>query len=172
MRVGIDLDGVIRNMVGALIPQYNFVYGDGVHLHNDVKQWDLSKSFPQFKNEHYYKWGEKLFLNANPYVGALRFMDDLNKTDNDIYIVTNQPKGLEDLTINWLKKFEIEYKGVIFSSDKDVFNGDILFDDSNYNLERFSGLSVCMDRPWNQDYKSIKVRCYEDFLILLKNEKD
>lgn len=167
MKLGVDVDGVLRDFVSAYHEVYVSLYGgEGI---TPINHWDLKKAYPNFKTNHIDFFSNHLFLKSKPYPGALDFMERLNNTPHDIYIVTNQRKNKEHYTLRWLEKYAVKYDGIVFSSDKNVFNGDFLLDDGNHNLDNFHGTPVLFKRPWNEVRDNyLSVSSYDDFIDILK----
>ena len=173
MKIGIDIDDVIRDFVGKLKEIYFREYPSHKLIKEDV--WNMSLWFPIEKEIYKFAfetYAKEIYIQARTYENALEFLIKLRK-NNRVILVTKQPsKKLEGLTKEWLEIKNIPYDGLIFTQDKSEFAGDYLLDDSTANLERIKqvkrSIPICFDRPWNQDWKGPRVKSYDNFLELIK----
>ena len=156
MRVGVDVDGCI----------YNF--GDSVKRYLDsIGQGHLWKSGPTPKPYwDFYKdwnWTGQDFVDmcnagadagyifcgpARP--GAVRAMERLARTGNEIIIVTDRPFGSTPEishrnTVEWLVQHGIWYDELIFSADKTVGNCEVFVEDK---LENYDALTAAGTKTW------------------------
>ncbi|MBS3124558.1 hypothetical protein J4437_08085 [Candidatus Woesearchaeota archaeon] len=173
MKIGIDIDGVIRDFFGKTEEVYFRKYPSHKLIRRDV--YDISLWFPIGKEIYKFAFethAKEIYTQSLLYENALDFMIKLRK-NNRVILVTNQPeKKLEGLTKEWLEIKDIPYDELIFTKDKSEFIGDCLLDDHTANLERVARVGnskpICFDRPWNQDWKGPRVKSYDEFLELIK----
>ena len=173
MKIGIDIDGVIRDFVNKTEEVYFREYPSHKLIRRDV--FDISLWFPIGKEIYKFAfetYSKEIFTQAQLYENAFDFMVKLHK-DNFVILVTNQlTRNLEELTKEWLEIKKISYDELIFTKDKSEFIGDYLLDDCTANLEKIrqekNSIPVCFDRPWNQDWKGFRVKSYNEFLELIK----
>ena len=173
MKIGIDIDGVIRDFVTKLTEVYFRENPGHKQIRNDA--YDLAYWFPIGKE--IYKFGyethaEEIYTEASSYPGAKEFLKKLNK-DYKLIFVTHQPnKSLESLTIKWINKNELPYQDIIFIKDKSIFKGGYLLDDCTQNLQRISEVGnskpICFNQTWNQDWNGQRVNSYDKFLEIIK----
>lgn len=173
MKIGIDVDGVIRNFMDKLIEVHLRENPGHKLIRKDI--YDLSKWFPMGKNIYEFAFethAEEIYLNSRLYPGAQGFLKEIVKK-NELTFVTKQPnKMLEELTLEWINKKELPYHSIIFTKDKSVFKGDYILDDYAGNLQRVldigNSIPVCFDRPWNQDWNGPRVKTYNKFLKIIE----
>ena len=173
MKIGIDIDGVIRDFVNKTEEVYFREYPSHKLIRRDV--YDFSLWFPIGKEIFkfiYETYSKEIFTQAQPYENAFDFMIKL-RGGNCVILVTNQlTRNLEELTKKWLEIKNISYDKLMFTKDKSEFIGDYLLDDCTANLERIrqerNSIPVCFDQPWNQDWKGLRVKSYNKFLELIK----
>jgi hypothetical protein len=183
MKVGVDIDGVLRNFAESLVRQYK-IYNPKSRV-TPVNQWT------KYELEDYFSGGnpvkdffirthpEKVYLEANPYKGAKQFIDRLNEKGHKVHLVSYQPTSeIKHLTRIWLAKNQIQNVYLNFTEDRQKFNLglDVLLDDYTENLNdvkyRTRGaLPIAMDRPWNQDWGFLRVSQYSEFIVLLDSIK-
>ena len=171
MKIGVDVDGVLRDMMTPFIKNYNNDFNDAfVRSPDDVKDYDLKKSFPSYHNGLLYKYKDDLFKFAARYVDSKGFVDEVSRY-GDVYIVSAQPFGLEDLTLGWLRDNEVLYKGVCFLEDKSLLDVDYLVDDCPKNVYNASGVGLGVRRPWNQDGGEDCFMSLDDVVSYIKEER-
>lgn len=167
----IDIDGVLRDFVGSLLVQYakDFPYHEVDH----INEWDLHKFFPIGKSIYDYAFNVKakeIFENAPMFPGAREFIDDLRVRGHHVCLLTQQPRGKEIHTLNWLYESGIPYDSIAFSAEKGLFDFELILDDAEHNLRavRAAGKrAICFDRPYNQNWDGERVKTYQEFLELV-----
>lgn len=174
MTIAVDIDGVLRDFVSALIESYKKDFPG--HEVQPVTEWGLEKFFPIGKGIYSYAFTERrveVFEKAKPYDKAKEFVAELRRRGHHVCLLTTQPRANEHLTLNWLVLMGIEYDSIVFSSRKDLFRFDVLLDDAEHNLRavRSAGArAICFDRPWNQKWDGERVTSYEEFLKLIEHD--
>lgn len=176
-KIGVDVDGVLRDIHRRLIEVYLKYYPK--HKVGPIEQWhtyDISPYFPIGRGLYKF-WFEdhpdEIYLQSKPYRGAVKFIQSLRQ-NNEVVIVTKQPsEHTKKLTEEWLIINNIENHGILHAQDKGIFEGDMLLDDSTKNLEDIletkSAIPVCFNQPWNRDWKGLRVYNYHEFLDIIKN---
>jgi len=170
-RVLIDLDGVIRDFVGSLIRVYKQVYPD--HQIQPITSRQIEDFFPigtdiyRFMEPGYI---EDIMENALPYPGALEALQHW-KNEYEIVIVTAQPDFIKSSTYIWIGKYKIPTNEVHITYYKSQIPGIALLDDYADNLQEFADsgrMAVCLDQPWNQQWKGWRVKTVEEFFQLIQ----
>jgi len=173
-RVGLDLDGVIRDFIGKLNKCYDRDF-PGESRSEVVRTWGLEDSYSIGKAIYQYAFhdnAKEIYSEAEPYPLSIHFANWLN--DNyELHIITSQPnrfcfKG----TSLWLLKHLPNIRNIHFTSLKYTVNVDLLIDDYHKNLEEFrehGGISVCIDRPWNQQWDGDRGATYEDIKDIVRH---
>ena len=154
MKIGIDLDDTINNLVETWLTKYNYDYEDTVSI-NDIKSWDLHKYVSCGNDIYNYLRDGFLFKALGIKKGAVEAIDELMK-EHEVYIVTANAHynyGVCDDKIDFIKEeipnFPIE--NLIFANNKHMIDLDILIDDGLHNLEGFCHYyPIVFDRPWNR----------------------
>jgi 5'(3')-deoxyribonucleotidase len=170
MTIKLDIDGVIRDFLGSFHRIYLKVYPQHKDLIKPVSVWGLEEAYPIGKDVYkfmYEDYLDEVFLEADIYDGAIEFVKELKKIGK-IHITTFQPVGKEIPTLQWLKKYDIQYDAVSFINDKTQIRGTVLIDDGLHNLiaEAKAGISipVAINRPWNPEWDGWKFDTYEQIL--------
>ena len=157
--ISIDVDGVIVDILTPWLNYYNYRTGENV-LVSDITDWNLYKlvkhkdvldDFLKLPNTY------KELDVANGDVEVLR---DLSK-DYKIQFVTDTPKHARKDRYDWLKRNFPFIDDIYFEKDKNKIPADLLIDDKVANLERFSGVKVCMDAYYNRDMRGDYYRVYD-----------
>ncbi|GAB4376299.1 MAG: hypothetical protein Kow0042_22460 [Calditrichia bacterium] len=171
-RVLIDLDGVTRDFIGSLIRFYKQEYPD--HHIEEVNSRRLEDFFQI--GEEIYKFMEagrieQIMEEAEPYPGALEALNYWQK-QFEIIVVTAQPEVSRAATYRWIGKHNIPTNEVHITYYKSRIPGIALLDDFVDNLEEFAEtgrLAVCLDQPWNREWKGPRVHSLDEFFKLVKN---
>ena len=162
MRIGVDIDGVLRDFVGSLLIQYYKDFPN--HEVEAITEWDLHNFFPVGKAIYPYAFNVKakeVFEDAEPYPGAYVAMIALKERGHEIIYVTTQPHGKEIHTLNWLLKHNFPYDGLVITGMKDIANCDVYIDDGPHNIKALQDAGkevVIYDQPWNR--LSLGMRAY------------
>jgi 5'(3')-deoxyribonucleotidase len=171
-RVGLDVDGVLRDFTGALRTRYALDHP--THKVGRIDRWDFSGAFPIGNDIWDYIYKDRtreLFEDAPPLPGAKTITRWLKRQGHEIWIVTSQPRGIEHHTLTWLKKNGIIYDHIAFTDAKARIECHVLLDDAIRNLNGFRdsryGISVCMDRPWDREWAGERVYNFTEFRDLL-----
>jgi len=158
MIIALDIDGTIRDFISELRIQYMIDYPDG-WCNEVIKTWELDSYFSIGKDIYKYAFdyrGYEIMKNAEPYIGAWRFVANL-KENHDIYLTTTQSEwNCVRGTVIWIDEHQIPNNGLFFTPDKTLLNADILIDDYHVNLNKWAEtgrIAICIQRPWNRDIK-------------------
>lgn len=168
MRIGVDIDGVLRDLCDSLLVQYHKDFPN--HEVEAITRWDLHHFFPVGKMIYPYAFDVKakeVFEDAEPYPGAYAAMVALKERGHEIIYVTTQPRGKEIHTLNWLLKHCFPYDGLVFTGIKDITNCDVYIDDGPHNIKalRDAGrLAFCFDQPWNRAVAGERVKSLQEFV--------
>lgn len=155
MRIGIDVDGTLTNLVDRVI-----AYGQEYELENN-----LSFGLKNPKTDYYalaFNWGNEIgskfwrdcfnkINNTEPRALAKKYLDLLREKGHEIYVVTARNyEEFEDpvkYTIKWLKKHKIPFDKVIANADDKgkvckENNIEVFFDDNPRNCDSTSAAGV------------------------------
>lgn len=166
MRLVIDMDGVLVDMLSALVEQHNRENGKSLTV-EDIVEWDLSVY--GIPDADFQRPG--FFYSLKPYPGAVEAIRELSQK-HEIIIATN------NMGIDFVKR---EKMGWIFTnlpymvhdwhftSNKAEVPGDIILDDCPAYLETYPGITVAMDRPYNRYVKTdYRVKDMREFAELIQ----
>lgn len=157
LRIGIDIDGVLRDNVGIMVKLYNIFFQE--HLrYEDVKQYNVEETFPRISQElqkkasHWFfqEHSKEIFENAPAYPHVTEDIKALQEYV-DVYIVTYQKSYKNKMqALKWLEEHDINPKGIIFLKNKELFDCDVLIDDNDWNFNNsHASVGVLIDAPYN-----------------------
>jgi 5'(3')-deoxyribonucleotidase len=184
-RIGIDVDGVLRDFCGGLInviqkhyphylkkhpdygPPYSSCNTSGEYI-TKITDWQLEKNFNCTKKDlqqiYWYDRAKWIMGNGQPFEDNVRtlkyWMKDLNK---EFVCVTSQKEHARHYTLSWLGKHGLNFDKVVFAKGKDKWQVDVdyLIDDSPVNYKYWKDGRqdedgfILLDRPYNKKVKPI-----------------
>ncbi|MEK6899038.1 MAG: hypothetical protein AABW79_02990 [Nanoarchaeota archaeon] len=106
MIIGVDVDDVLANFTGALIPHLNEVYGttrayEEIHSMRLERVW---KVHPENIKGHIHSFISSEAKTLRPYIEAFWPLVSLKNTGHEAHVVTSRPSFIKDDTINWVEK--------------------------------------------------------------------
>ena len=179
-RVGIDVDGVLRDFRLRLRSVYLGVYPDhNVPALHEWTSFDLHLYFPIGEEVYDFftlKNPREIYLGADPYQGAVEFMKELYGFTELSIVTAPINDNTKKFTERWLELNQMPYHELVFSNDKTDYKGDYLLDDSEGVLKRVkktgNAIPVCFRQLWNQTWSTDPiVNSYQEFLHLVRNGK-
>lgn len=191
MRIGIDIDGVLVDIV-RFIADYGskFCYENGIKYTVKSDEYDEAKALGITYEQTEKFWNTYLTFYATKYP-AREFANTVIKKlreNHEVYIITARneeglPKEtygkMQEMVRKWLEDNEIEYDKLIFTEENKLDTClankiDIMIDDAPHNVKQVSTkIEVfCFDNPYNAKLEGKNItRVYSWFDILNKIEK-
>ena len=181
IRIGIDIDGVLRDFSGQLYNYMSDNYPESI-MKDCIDDWDFQNCFKGWDKKalqelYWEKYPDYFFGSASPLRGAIPQMWDLfewgRKKIRFVCISAQRTPGTY-ASLKWLGSHALSFREIHFIRGSEKWKKDVEFlvDDSptNYNAW-IQGRGnddgyILMDAPYNQHIKS-KHRIYE-----LKEVKD
>lgn len=166
MRILVDMDGVLCDLMGKWLQAYNEEFDDNLSA-DKLTEWGPHRFAKGGKRIYKYLSVPGFFRDLTPLPGAIENMRRLVKADFDIVIVTAARRGHKekrDWVIEHLPFFDPD--NMIFAHRKELIRGDIMLDDAPHNLERFSkygGEPVAMAYPYNAHVPYKRVKSWDEF---------
>lgn len=161
MRVAIDIDGPVAELVDKLLALHNLEHGTNV-VESDIKSWDIG----QYTTEDIYGYFSQEFYDSLDVVsGAVGGVMDLLAAGHEIFFCTaayvDRRKWIVDNIWNG--------STVVVSDNKGLVDADILIDDYHRNIEDFitakpGRYGILWDKPWNRssdidvDFRVMRVK--------------
>lgn len=186
MRIGIDIDGTIRDWFGKLTELYQRCCPDDRINPDDIKHYDVAEFFPIGKRIYelaFGVWAEELYLGAEPYPNSieplLRLWRDYAAKHEIIFLSYQPNMQTAYYTDSWLRQQGLPFKTWYTVENDNKLSllrntmPDVLIDDSPENLKtaRDCGiLPIRIRRSWNAGFQAIPIDDMWDLERLIKNE--
>lgn len=157
MNIGIDIDGVLTDMEREVTDYATkMCVEEGLPIKVDVSKYYETDSFNWTQEQSDRFWNKYLVpyvVESNARRYAKEIIKKLRQEENKVYIITARDESgmpteyygkMQQLTKEWLKKYEIEYDKLIFTKDKEKLqrcienNVDVMIEDSPSNIENIS----------------------------------
>jgi len=162
MKIGIDLDGVLRDIVTPLCRLWKSktgisktpddILGWGIHLYLEIEKAAMSP------NDFYQWWFNYrlVYTLARTIPGSQDAVARL-ATDHKLILVSSQPTPNAKLwSLSFVyTHFPDKFDAIFFGGDKSLVYLDAMIDDGIHNLEpNVARHRILFDQPWNQDAPS------------------
>ena len=140
IRIGIDIDGVIRDFIGRVLDTLNEHYPDNYNGAIPL-QWDFSDVLTDMTLSDliYGPRGEDIFLYADPInISGLKYLCGWTKEMEYELVCCSYQTGPTILaTDKWLQTHNLKkyFVDIIYTKDKWKVDIDYLVDDAPYNYE-------------------------------------
>lgn len=155
LHFGIDIDGVIRDILSKMTELYNNRFQKSITI-NDYKTYDLNSCFEELKDP--YSWffdlmSYETFYQALPYPNAVEAMQKIHDIGR-VTVITKQTniRSME-YTVKWLYKNKVPFDNIIIvKNNKDVFTSsfDYFVDDYIKNIIGSKACSnILISQPYN-----------------------
>jgi 5'(3')-deoxyribonucleotidase len=153
MRIFLDMDGVIVDLMAGWMPYLNLTTGKDLKV-EDVNMWGLEKVYGiPFSKIRKPLHRASFWEDLPPYPGAVEFVRELHNSGHEVYISTAPFPSDKCM---WGKKMWVEdhlpflpASRLCILHDKHLLQGDMMVDDKPENLAKFEGLRVIFSQPWN-----------------------
>ena len=158
MRVGVDIDGVLADLVEATIKAWNEENPDRQFKVGDWTSWDVWKIMGNTPKEMHRlmdlgwsRWPDMLPMEP----GLRQSLRRLRRVGHTIHIITGRNPGSYLDVVRWLDLHRIPYDSLTFlikGVDKLEFPVDVLIDDNPNEVLRvpFGKQLYLRDQPWNR----------------------
>jgi 5'(3')-deoxyribonucleotidase len=154
MRIGIDFDGVINNMLETWVEWLNKEHGCSVKV-EEVTDWELHKQYSNLSSTELFaplftpEFWDEVTIKKDAQEVIERLMND----GHEIYIVTSShyktlPYKLKKCLFAHFPRLTEE--NVIITYNKALIRCDLLVDDRLQNLVDYPGGRVLFDAPYNK----------------------
>ena len=156
LRIGIDIDGVIVDLVSLMLPLLSEACGRPVS-HQDIVCFDIGRAL-NIEEKMADIWGQiyggDMFRFAPPIKGAIAGLSALS--EHEVWLITRRPISTQSDTVSWLHGNGIKYDRLIFDSSPEKHSVGEGFDAFvEDNLEQACGIAeagvftLLLDQPWN-----------------------
>ncbi|WP_170839674.1 5' nucleotidase, NT5C type [Lihuaxuella thermophila] len=175
MKIGVDIDGTIKDTHRAAVEVYNKELNRSVRV-EDVTEFHLDRAYgltPQQGRKLWRKLEEEIYSLGVPLKNAAEVLNDLAGRGHEVYFITARPgmKNIAKVTREWLKKHGFPYHGdnlVMSAQDKakvaKKMGIELFFEDAPYHLENLvknNVPTVIVDAVYNRDFPYPLKRIYD-----------
>lgn len=173
MRVLCDIDGVINNLSEAVLEIYNEDWNDNLTI-DDITEYHMENFVKPEAKESFKEYfiDKRVWKKIKPInIESVQWL--INNTD--FYFCTStEPCNLykKERWLNRIFKNLNTRKQLIRCHNKGLIEADLLIDDCTKNLLAGNYTGICVDYPYNQDYKGYRVKTLDDFVVDIINAKD
>lgn len=169
MKLGIDIDGTIKQTQKAAIKVYNEEFNMNVK-EDEVETFYLDEPYGLTDEEGRKMWRKlesKIYTIGIPLDHAAEVLQEFSKEGNEIFYITARPgfKKVKAITVEWLEKHGFPYNGENLymnaqkkgkvASDLGI---DLFFEDDPEHLDNLiaAGIkTIIVDRKYNRDYDDV-----------------
>lgn len=167
LKVGLDYDDTLAECNPYALKIINEKKGTNYKV-EEITSWD--GAYPALK-ERLELYSDPNFVEKQPLKeDAKKFVAELSKIA-DVYITTAVGLGCMAARAKRVKEDfpEIPEDRIIMGSSKELYNLDIILDDSPTNIIKSAATyPVLLRQPWNKKYSGmLSVNTYDDFLHLV-----
>ncbi|XEC93811.1 hypothetical protein AB6A23_21035 [Paenibacillus tarimensis] len=157
MHIGVDLDNTILDATSAHLKYYNAASGFSF-TPKDVNDFYIYRLYGWDKATRdavYTKHGREIHWNSLPYPMAQEILQEL-ANQHRVSIITARPLLFRNITLEWLKHYNIAYDNITFTENKLqeclISKVDLLIDDGPHYAEEFALANkpvILYEQPYN-----------------------
>ena len=167
MRIGIDCDGVLRDLIPAIIEGIKATHPEHADKILTPTSWDWEQWLPFWLDEETEKYiFEDNYLDffgavASPIKSSIEDWELLKswaiRNGHELVLVSAQRDHCIEPTDAWLKEHGFDFKEKHYTKEKWSIDVDVLIDDSPEKLEIFDkrsvnyGRAICFKQTWNKE---------------------
>ena len=168
MRIGIDCDGVLRDLITCITDSVKETHPQHADKILEPTSWDWDQWLPFWTNDETEKYVfEDNYLDffgveCPPIKSAVEDWNKLRawaiKNRHELILVSAQRDHCIEPTEAWLQRWGfVGWDEIHFEKNKHLVDVDMLIDDSPEKLKDFrnksvnTGIPVCMKQTWNQE---------------------
>ena len=169
MRIGIDCDGVLRDLITCITDSVKETHPQHADKILTPTSWDWDQWLPFWTNDETEKYVfEDNYLDffgveCPPIKSAVEDWNKLRawaiKNRHELILVSAQRPHCVEPTEEWLQRWGfVGWDEIHFEKNKHLVDVDVLIDDSPEKLEKFEkesvkhGTAICMKQSWNKDF--------------------
>lgn len=149
--ISLDVDGVVADIHTPWLAYYNEKYNENLKF-EDITDWDFSKFVKNADCLYEYLKLPNVYRTIPVIEGSVDVLRELSK-DFKLQFVTCTPTYAMIDRLYWLREHFPFIDCIHFTEDKSSVVADILVEDKAEALEKFDGIRVCVDAPYNRKLK-------------------
>lgn len=150
-----DADDTVENLVECWTSMLNERHGTSV-TPEDITSWEIYKAFPTLTKDQVYSVlrEDALWHRLQPIPGSVEVLSKLYHEGHQLYMVTaSDYRTCKPKAERLLEIFPfLDWKHIIFTSNKQMVKGDILIDDGPHNLIDGDYFKILFDAPHNRSF--------------------
>lgn len=158
IKLVIDMDEVICDFLGELCVRYNLHTGATLSV-EQLNQYDLTPFIGEVGKQLFLRPG--FFSELKPFPQALKILKKLHLEGNQIIVATDAKGSIEVASDKkkWVERHIpfLAHENFIVTAEKHFIDADLIFDDSPEVLNKFPGIKVVMDRPYNKEVDAYRI---------------
>jgi 5'(3')-deoxyribonucleotidase len=168
LRIGIDCDGVLRDLIPAIVDGIKTTHPEHADKILEPTSWDWEQWLPFWTDDETEKYiFEDNYLDffgveCPPIKSAVEDWNKLRawavENGHELCLVSAQRPHCVEPTEHWLQRWGfVGFDEIHFTKKKHLIDVDFLIDDSPEKLDDFhnksitGGKPICMKQAWNQD---------------------
>lgn len=159
MRIAVDVDDVVADLMSEWLRRYNNDWNDTLRV-EDVHTWDLTKVVKPECGEQIYEYLQDtdLYEKVFPIPNAAVSVEKLRYAGHDIVFATSNVYGMSDQKLRWLFKYgfisKLSFDEVVVMVDKTMLRANVIIDDKPSLIARWAqqrlGEGILFEQPWNK----------------------
>ncbi len=165
LNIGIDLDGVLADLVGAAVKEVNLRRGLSL-TKEDVKEWSYLVTDLGFTRDEQRRIFNRIWRNHRISLGLeeldlVRYLGQL-RIGNFITIISHRHIDAHQFVVPWLVERNLLYDSLVFADpgeDKFDYPIEVLIDDHPGMVLKAKKhpekLLLLRDQPWNKDLTKV-----------------
>ena len=166
MIIGMDMDGCLVDFVGSALSRIKQLWGLDLDYEDlvtpRIEDIITSRLKSPVSSEALCSalFQPGFFISMLPRPGAIDAVSTLLYQGHELVIITKahlQAPHIVKEKAEWLAYHlqNVEYQTIVIQSggNKDLINVDVLVDDDPDNLEHPTATTICVEHPWNADYR-------------------
>jgi len=170
----LDMDEIITQFLNKLCLEYNNKYNKNLKP-SDIKSYSLLQYIGEEGCKIFNTPG--FFSSLKPIKDSIQTIEKLLNDNNEVFIITSPMMNKYSIVEKflWIKEYLpfFPIKNLILVGNKgdllEKLNGGILFDDCPLYIKKFNGITVVMDREYNQDVEcDYRVNNWDEFYKIVK----
>ena len=172
------MDDVLTQTNTHWISEYNKEWDDDRTLEH-IKGWNIHYWVKPECGKDIYDYLKRpgFYRNLTPVVGAIEGTKTLMERGHDVVIATASPIGSDTAVEekkNWVREhmpfFDLTHMMPMMHL-KHWLAADVMLDDGTHNLKDFTGISICMDKPWNrgEPWYDLRITGWAQFMTVVKD---
>ena len=156
MKIGIDVDNVLNNLIYVLLDHYNKAANDVLTI-DDITDYKIDSFVkPKWRDRIWEFFADKnLWHDISCIPDSQYYIHRLIGDGHKIYIVTATHGADFFGKWRWIKRHfpEVKTDNIIRCVHKQLLNLDVMVDDYQENLKGGNYEKILLDYPWNVRYK-------------------